>query len=521
MSLVSRLVPIACAGLLLAAASAAAKGPDLLVDQIGDAGGGGCTPGACTLREAIVAANAGDGRSIGFDPTVFPRSGGAPIVLVSALPRLLGSKAGVTVDGSGAYVVIDASASSGAAGLTIHSPGSALAKVVLRNLTLIDADGRGVNICGGDLDLGCDAALSKVVVDRVAVIGSAGHGVFIRGDGLSDVQILDSVASDNVESGVYIAGAGDAHKITVKRGAFSGNGQQGIDITASGDLVKARVDGNVVSNNGGAGGWDGIKTNSSDDTLGLVVVDNRAAGNGSRAFNLNASDSHRKGSVAGNVGLGSHGTGINLNAGDGFSKVKVESNTMLRNGFIDDRNGIQLNAGDFGEKTRVSRNRTLGNGWHGLGVNCSPLCKAIKVEGNQSLGNLLSGIRISGWEDGRKLSVLKNRVSGNHGLGIDAEGEGISLVSNVANANDVGIFLDGVSDKTRGTKGQKNVALGNLDSGIIADIGVAAIRFQKNVARLNDAALGGDPDIDDSNPACGTNVWQKNDFGSATDPCVQ
>ena len=77
-----------------------------VVNQQFDGGTGVCTVDECTLREAIIAANASPFHdTITFDPAVFPPDDPTDVVPLSPLPEIWGEK-GVTIDGTGSGVFI-------------------------------------------------------------------------------------------------------------------------------------------------------------------------------------------------------------------------------------------------------------------------------------------------------------------------------------------------------------------------------------------------------------------------------
>ena len=75
------------------------------VNSAADPGDGVCTVAECTLRQAISAANAGHGKAtVNFAPDVF-----SPGTITPAIPLPPLTRAGVTIDGSGAAVMVDGS----------------------------------------------------------------------------------------------------------------------------------------------------------------------------------------------------------------------------------------------------------------------------------------------------------------------------------------------------------------------------------------------------------------------------
>ncbi|MDO8616728.1 MAG: right-handed parallel beta-helix repeat-containing protein [Dehalococcoidia bacterium] len=212
----TRTLPLAAlAALLLVLAGGSARpalaATTLTVTRSDDPAPDGCATNGCTLREAMLEAQAGD--TIAF---AIPGAGPHVIQPSTALPNLGG---GITIDG---YTQSGASPNTSAA----WEGGNAVLQVVLDGGLIPDSqEASGILISGRD-----------VRIRGLAIRGFDQEGVYVSGFGSAVIQ------------GNYIGEGG---------GAPAGNGTSGIWINSdhAGNVAggASPADRNVVSGNGGAG----------------------------------------------------------------------------------------------------------------------------------------------------------------------------------------------------------------------------------------------------------------------------
>jgi len=423
---------VALMGLTAVSASAAT----FIVDSTADDDDGVCAPAPadCTLREAIDAANALAGTdSIEFDPTIFPLGTPATIHATIELPALT-DPAGTRVSGIGAGVIIDGTACGGQDdGLIYHTTtGTALTKVTIEGLTLVNFPGEGIQICAGDPTTTCDGALSKIRIEQVVVRHNDGHGLLADGAPHTGTRVSES--------------------------AFIGNGTDGIRLT---------------TNNGGV-------------LSKTTVADTVASGNGGRGINLNSSGNHLNSKVDGCTALENGSSGINLNASDLLSSAKVQRNAAHGN----DGTGINLAAGDFDiANARIQDNAASGNGGAGINlVASSGVTSKAKVSNNTANDNEGGGIRVDRPNNSK---ISQNGAHGNvgDGIGLLDVGAGAKVEKNDASANTgAGIALDSgvVSSKI-----QKNTTFGNIGNDLVDENAACANNtWKKNVfVTANDVCI--------------------------------
>ncbi|HET6771315.1 MAG TPA: CSLREA domain-containing protein [Actinomycetota bacterium] len=336
------------------------------VNTLGDAGDNNCTDGTCTLRDAILAAEANpDPDVIQFDITP-----DTPITPVAVLPTI---DHPVTIDGftdpTSERVELDGGGLA-ADGLKLAGEDTTIKGLVIRNFAQdgIDITGNG-NRIEGNL-IGTNAAGSA------AGPGNLGSGVHVQG---SDNIIGGSTAgarnviSANAENGVRIAGpnAGGNHVegnyigINAAGTASLGNSQNGVSITS---VASGAAHDNVV---GGASA-----------ALRNVISGNGQ--NGVRIFPAPTFAPPTGNLVQGNfIGSGADGTG---DIGNGQAGVRIDGSSV-------------------------------GNSVGGT----------VAGAGNLISGNAFDGVRILG-DATTKNAILGNSVSSNDQSGIDLEGgAGVNL----------------------------------------------------------------------------------------------
>jgi murein DD-endopeptidase MepM/ murein hydrolase activator NlpD len=175
--------------------------------------------GAGSLRQVL--AQAGINDMITFDPSAFPPGDPATIALLSPLPEIVTD--GLTIDGSGASVILDGTGAGETDGLRITADG-----VTVRQLQITGFEQDGI-----DVRLGSEGTS----IEGNVIGGNGHHGIRIQGDGISGTRIVGNhlgtdatgtAANGNGFSGLSVKegpvdtlvqenviGANDDHGITI------------------------------------------------------------------------------------------------------------------------------------------------------------------------------------------------------------------------------------------------------------------------------------------------------------------
>jgi CSLREA domain-containing protein len=451
---------------------------------------------ACTLREAIVAANTNteSGNGVGGAPEcvagqatptedtiAFSIAGAGPHVIApgSGLPEVTEV---VTVDGStdGAdEIALDGSASGGAAGLRLGGLGS-----TVRSLSIYDF-GAGVVVVGS----GGTVEDSFIGTNRA---GAAGIG---NSTGLS-LSAANNIARGNVISGndstgvsIFSTGstvAGNLIGTSPTGTAALPNGGGGINVNPSADSTTiggpAALDGNVISGSTGAGISAAEVSSAANSLTGLVIEGNRiGTGIGGEAALANTSDGIR---ITGNVsGAAVEDNLVSGNAGDGI-ELSV--------------NPVQP-VGAPGPSQNTLSGNLVGTDKDGE----SPIpngSNGISIGGNAdhpAVGNTIGGA--TGLTPGGACTGDCNLVSGNpnNGIALDVVVEETQVLGNfvgtdITGTADIGNAFDGVSlnsasDSEVGSPAAPNVVSGNGADGIRVANAAADNEVQANLVGVDAA----------------------------------
>ena len=423
----------------LTPAPAPAYAAALVVNSANDSNDGVCNASHCSLREAIMAANANAGPdTISFS---IPGAGPHRIRLASTLPMIDGGS--TTIDGTSQpgyagtpLIVIEPCSGPGPGGTACTPPCIAL------NMEASHFVVRGLSIVGFDI---CPLPLSGAIL-----VGFGTGGLIER----NYLGLEPSGLVNRNEIGAYLASAGQTVRDNVISGNHwgiyattpnqviqgnlvgtgpAGNSAAGndigihVDVLANDVLIggSAAGEGNVISGNDGGlliysdnvqvlgnkVGTDltgtsaisnehgGIILYGEDCQIGAPGAGNLISGNGWVGIQMEFSGHHIQGNQIGSDASGSAAIpngydGILLSARD----VVIEDNLILANG----RAGIALDGG--GAWDNLIRNNTIrGNGGDGVLLNI--------IDINES-GN---GITL---DDIHNVTISQNSIQGNGGLGI-------------------------------------------------------------------------------------------------------
>jgi len=409
--------------------STSAFGAGYTVNTTDDNNDGSCNSTHCSLREAILAANA----SAGPDLISFNISGCVGVCTItpnSNLPFL--TDGGTIING-------------------YSQPGSAVAAGASPAIILIELDGsnvtnnNGLNVTSGANEI-CGLMINHFGLYGVAIYGSSATGNLLWGSVIG-TNAIDMTGIGN-GGGVGLGNAAHDNQIggdsPPMRNIISGNKLNGIDIIA---LPGAPAYDNVVIGNY-------IGTNQAGTAALGNVVTGLQLGYGAYGNQVGGTTTGERNIISGN---GSDGIVLHRDLTTG--------NTVLGNCIGTDRscssavpngaNGVSIYGGAdnnlIGGSTSSSRNIISGNGANG-----------VRLYGPSTIENSVSGNYLGLALDGS--TPLPNQLSGvlitegasNNTIGGDTSGEG-----NVISGNDLhGIYLtDGTAEPEYP---EANVISGNL-----------------------------------------------------------
>lgn len=471
------------------AASPVAWAATFTVNSSDDANDGTCNAGHCSLREAIIAANA----LAGADDIAFaiPGAGVHTIsVLVSMLPQLTeavtidgytqpGASANTLAVGSDAAILIqlDGSGLGTGAGLTILASGC-----TIRGLSITNFPNAGINnpsptsghafegnfiglepdgtTAGGNGGTGIRcAACSMSTLGGTApgarnVISSNGaHGLAIQNAAPSNTVQGNYIGTDaggalarpNAQRGIFLSGGGATGNMIGGAAAgagnlISGNGTEGIRINAAMNTVAGNRIGTNAAGTTAIPNSVGIQLTSGPNTIGGTTAAERnlISGNSTRGILINSgSDNAIIGNFIGTDATGTsaiaNGTGILIQ--NSIKNVIGGTASAARNLISGNTsNGVRIAAGN----TATTGNTILGN-FIGTDVSGTlPLGNGLGIvlDGGGSVG--LTGNTVGG-----ALAGSANVIGAHTDAGILATGANSSGNSIVGNF--IGTDLSGIS----------------------------------------------------------------------------
>ncbi len=437
-----------------------------------DQDNGSCTATACSLRDAITAAN----RTAGMDTIAFDLEPTATrLVITSTLPLITQPILidGTTQPGYTDVPVIELDGSSIARisrleatqhGLVLATSGSSV-----RGLRITGFPGSAVVVQGGDTIIqGCEIGLAADGIQPAGNLGDGilienaprteiggttpaqrnviafqrGVGIRVQGNGASETKIIGNLigtrriaralasgaasSQSNAQGGIYSDDAPATQIGGTGAGAgniISSNGTAGIILFRSGtagtvvqgNLIGTDQDGSTALPNGGTG----IILDSVDDVL------------------IGGSDPNAGNIISGNVGLG-------IIAENNANRITIKGNLIGT-----DRTGtIALGNQQGGLRLRDVRDSVIGG--------AEPEARNL-ISGNGGIGLALTGS-----------SATRNVIQGNY-IGLDRDG-GLALGN-----SDAGVLIEASNNRIGGTgAGEGNVISGNRTTGLRIRTGAAA-----------------------------------------------
>lgn len=437
-----------------------------VVNSTNDPGNGPCNAAECTLREALIAANANGASQ---DTIQFNIAGAGPhvITLAAALQPVLQpliidglSQPGASCSGLPAdpLIVVNGSGLGGGnTGLVINAGNTRVRGLVIQRFS-----SHGVVLQGGSgIVLECNYIGTNAA--GVNDLGNGGIGVYVNNT--PGATLLRNLIAGNGSYGVYLGGGNASGNML--RGNFIGTNESGtvaISNDETGVLIESAAnttiggtqtaDRNVISGNAGYG----VAVNGSSG--GSVVRGNYigVSSNGSTALGNNGAGVSVAGANGIQIGGSDAGAGnvISGNTGPGLILQNNAQNSVVA------RNIIGLNAAatasvgnsSFGIYLPNGNNSTIGgngsgnviagNGQDGIFISGSSTNNAIygnaigtNQGGSGGLGNSMFGVHIS-LAPGNKIGDtggLGNLIAGNGADGIYVTGE--SATGNAIRANSI------------------------------------------------------------------------------------
>ena len=402
-------------GLLVTWSVVVATAQTFTVTATDDADDGACTVAHCSLREAIGAANANDGR----DTIAFLLSGRGPFIIRPDTPLPPTTDAvvidGTTQPGFAGVPLIelegDLPAAGVAFGLRLHGGDSVVRglRMTLADVAAIEIRGPGRNVIQGNY------------------VGTTANGRRPAGNG-HGVWIVDSpnniiggttpeernLISGNLVNGVTIEGPNaSGNRVT---GNYIGTNVNGTEALPNGRhgvvIVGAPINvvggsapgaGNVISGNDGSG----VRI------LGPTASDNRVQGN------------HIGVDVSGQFAIGNGGKGVwirspnNLIGGVGSGEGNIISNSSLAGLIIQSAwaTGNRVEGNVIG--TDITLRKPFGNDPYGVRVHQAPnnmIGGRDPAQGNVIAHSSVTGVFVT---ESTSNAILSNSIYGSGALGID------------------------------------------------------------------------------------------------------
>jgi uncharacterized repeat protein (TIGR01451 family)/CSLREA domain-containing protein len=368
------------------------------VNSTADTTDGICDAANCTLREAIIAANANPGP----DSIVFNIGSGTPSIAIvgSPLPSISDP---ISIDGN----------TGGATRVEINGSG-------------LDGELTGLSITAGS------STIKSLVINRFGAQGiaiSAGGGNVLEGN-LIGTNAAGTAAQGNGESGVLISGSANntiGGTTEAQRNVISGNLLHGVLIfgsTAMGNVLQGNYIGlNAAGTASVSNVGEGVSiVSSTNNTIGGTTAGARNIISGNFGKGIRFLDASDNLTIGNYIGTNAAGTAAVANQSDGVDIFIANDNTV-------------------GGNTAASRNIISGNATHGLRLNSS---SGNTIQGNfigtrpdgiTSLPNVFEGISIGNASNGTIIGGSGpgegNKIAFNGSVGVNiADGTGNSILSN-------------------------------------------------------------------------------------------
>lgn len=439
--------------------------------------------GAGSLRAAITAANANSGvrDTIEFDPAAFPSGAPATISPTTELPAST-DEAGLTIDGSGAGVILDGSSIAGTpTGLLFHSSaGKGLADVTVKSLTVIDFGGDGIKVCGGPA-LTCDEPLQGSLIEDVTIDGVSGNGVYFRGQPNQESVVTHSSIAVSGSYGIYIAASSDdVSDARIEDTSVSG-ATRGIDVYGR-RSYSAHISGVIVTNVG----QTAISVEPSEDNVDTTITNSTVSNYTSRGFDIygqpliNPTVMH----VAATGG----DYGMELYGGGGVSNAVVRDVTTVGASVA----GISVDGSGANSGAELEDVTSSNNPGHGIWINTnSGTLENATLDGCTANNNGGNGITARGVGENSGTDINGCEVSGNGAYGLLVFGGGSTNSASISDSTINGNAGDGfliTANAINDTTITETEANGNQSQGMDIEAtggGIVGLEIEDSESSMN------------------------------------
>jgi len=407
--------------------------------------GDGTCDATCTLRDAIIAANANDGA----DTITFTGDGADQIVYPGPLPAIDASD-GITIDGTGADVLIagfeqqiepfDGLRFRTAVGTELHN-------VTIRDLE-VQYFTRAIVVCPGFSAGDCTYDATDITLDDLRFANTTGSSIDIRGGNISNISLAHvficggytgAGCVNTASNGIMVKASNDVSSISIENVTVTNVGAETRAIHVDGGSVDGvSLSGvQVLGPNGrieihAAGSYSNISASGITSEAAGIYIFGEGAGN-----NISVVDSHfelRSGGGVPPIAVGDHGTSLN--------NVSVMRN--VTEGIGDYQGGIGILGLAMMSNVTVADNQITGGSIFML----SDVTQSTTIEGNtvNDNSNPVSGaIWINSKSEAGLTVVRNNALSGNEGDGIKVGFEGYTgdrvTISRNSTYNNMGLGI--------------------------------------------------------------------------------
>lgn len=383
--------------LSLASGSTPAHGATFVVLNTNNSGPG-------SFSDAIIQANGSPGNdTITFDPAVFPPGAPAAIQPASQLPYVDAAE-GVTIDGTGAGVVLDGQfAGDSAYGLSFEPFDGGLQNITIRSIYVLNFGGNNIDIASESVDnvlidnvvasgshdgmgiaIFSNTALSDVTVTNVAARDNHATGVDLYAITTATNIVFDKITAErNLGAGVSLGSSGSADAVTFSEVTALQSKSTGINVFTAGNLTNVSVSNSHVSENGDGIGFTALGDMSSD----IAVRGNESAGNSAAGITLVGGGALSNIAITNNL-VDANGTGVELFSAPGsLSNSLVSGNTIMHNASVTYHGIGVFIGGPPGATPNLVTNNVIFDNLVGVQVLAGHITISRNVTyGNQSLG---------------------------------------------------------------------------------------------------------------------------------------
>lgn len=437
----------------------------------GDAGSGSCTTAACTLRDAITAANA----LAGPDEINFASNVTGTITLTPAKGELPITDA-VSIIGPGAGSLTVRAGTSTTNQFRILDVAFAGGDVTVEGLTL--SGGRVIDEAGGAIRFQSSGTLT--IRDSVVTGNRANNGGAIYSEYDGTIRVENSSFTDN--QSVYASG-GAIHTIeadmVIQNSTFDNNRSYGsggaVSIFSAGELTI--TDSQFTNNRSLEDGYNGGAIDSGDGAItisGSTLSGNTAeGGDGGAIYSIGGPVAISNSTFDGNTARYNGGAILNDTGDITITDSRVTNNVAQ----YGDGGGVSNFSGDITiTRSTISTNSSVTDGGGVSNVSATMIVRNSTIDNNTAGGDGGGIATITG-----PLTLINSTVSGNIG---NVRGGGIQTDNAL-----VQIVQSTIADNAANISGG---GIGTLNDGIFAGDNFASIAIRNSIVADNTSPTGPD-----------------------------